>query len=180
MDNNGVYVARYIADVTVVPPPASGGTGCDAPEVNNVPTPDEATTRQLLIGSWLLCDSPSFFGTTNEKGLVIAADGHWAKLASVSAGSAVEMTGAADRGTWALIDTSAPNGPGHFQINFTGLDGFILVSPVRVIAPAKLLLENTGGFVARYVRVVAPQPVVPPQTVVPPQPVVPPQLAATT
>ena len=76
-----------VMPAAVVVPPASGGTGCDAPEVEDVPTPDEATTRQLLIGSWLLCDSPSFFGTTNENGLVIAADDHWAKLASVSAGT---------------------------------------------------------------------------------------------
>ena len=164
LNNNGVFVARYVrSDVTVVPPPASGGTGCDAPEVEDVPTPDEATTRQLLIGNWLLCDSPSFFGTTDEKGLVIAADGHWAKLASVSAGTAVEMTGAANRGTWELIDTSAMNGPGHFQINFTGLDGGTRISSVRVIAPAKLLLNNNGVFVARYVR--ADVTVVPPQLV---------------
>jgi len=147
---------------STVPQTAASGTGCDAPEVKDVPTPDAATTRQLLIGSWLLCDSPSFFGTTDEKGLVIAADGHWAKLASLSSGSAVEMTGAADRGTWQLI---AVNGPGHFQINFIGLDGGTRISSVRVIAPAKLLLDNNGVFVARYVRadvVVPPEPVVPP------------------
>ena len=148
---------------TTVPPTTSGGTGCDAPDGKDVPTPDEATTRQLLIGSWLLCDSPSFFGTTDEKGLVIAADGHWAKLASLSAGSAVEMTGAANRGTWQLIDTSDENGPGHFQINFTGLDGRTRISAVRIIAPAKLLLDNEGVFIAHYVRVGV--------TVVPPQPV---------
>ena len=176
--------------VAVEPPTTSGSTGCDAPEVKNVPTPDEATTRQLLIGSWLLCDSPSFFGTTDEKGLVIAADGHWAKLASLGAGSAVEMAGAANRGTWRLIDTSAENGPGHFQINFTGLDGRLRLSSVRVISPAKLFLDNNGVFVARYVRadvtvappttVASPTTVVPSQTIVPPQTVVPPKLVATT
>jgi hypothetical protein len=147
---------------STVPQTAASGTGCGAPEVKDVPTPDAATTRQLLIGSWLLCDSPSFFGTTDEKGLVIAADGHWAKLGSLSAGSAVEMAGAANRGTWQLI---AVNGPGHFQINFIGLDGGTRISSVRVIAPAKLLLDNEGVFVARYVRVVT---VVPPQQVAPP------------
>ena len=167
LNNNGVFVARYVrADVTVAPPPASGGSGCDAPEVKNVPTPDAATTRQLVIGSWLLCDSPSFFGTTDEKGLVIAADGHWAKLASLTAGSAVEMAGAANRGTWQLVDTSTANGPGNFQINFTGLDGGDRISPVRVVAPAKLLLNNGGVFVARYVR--ADVTVAPPQQVAPP------------
>jgi hypothetical protein len=135
----------------VASPAAQGAPGCEAPEVEDVPTPDEATTRQLLIGAWLLCDSPSFFGTTDETGLVIAADGHWAKLDSDGAGTAVEMTGAANRGTWALIDTSSANGPGHFQINFTGLDGRTRTSAVRIVAPAKLRLNNSGVFIARYV-----------------------------
>ncbi len=151
---------------STVPPTTSSVAGCDAPEVNDVPTPDAATTRQLIIGSWLLCKPPSVFGTTDEKGLVIAADGHWAKLASISAGSPVEMDGAENRGTWKLIDTSGMNGPGNFQINFNMLDGHEVDSPVRVIAPAKLLLNNEGLFIARYVpadvTVPPTQPVVPP------------------
>jgi len=156
--------------VAAASPAAQGAPGCDAPEVEDVPTPDEATTRQLVIGAWLLCDSPSFFGTTDETGLVIAADGHWAKLDSDGTGTAVEMTGAANRGTWALIDTSSFNGPSHFQINFTGVDGGTRTSAVRIIAPAKLLLNNNGAFVARYVKadvtvVKADVRVVPPQLV---------------
>jgi hypothetical protein len=135
----------------VAAPPAAAPEGCDAPEIEDVPTPDEQTTRQLLVGAWLLCDSPSFFGTTDEMGLVIAADGHWAKLVTNSAGEALEMTGAANRGTWDLVDTSSVNGPGHFQVNFLGVDGGTRISPVRIIAPAKLLLDNNGVFVARYV-----------------------------
>jgi hypothetical protein len=153
LNNNGVFIARYVrSDVTFVSAPTSGGTGCSAPEVENVPTPDAATTRQLLIGNWFLCDRPSFFGTPDEIGLVIAADGHWAKLVSDGAGGTVELNGPADRGTWELIDTSAMNGPGHFQMNFVGLDGGTRISSVRIIAPAKLLLNNNGVFVARYVR----------------------------
>jgi hypothetical protein len=44
------------------------------------------------------------------------------------------------------------NGPGNFQINFVGLDGLTRISAVRIIAPAKLLLNNNGVFIARYVR----------------------------
>ena len=140
------------AAVAVAMPAATGAAGCDAPEVENVPTPDETTTRALLIGDWFLCDKPSFFGTTDEIGLVIATDGHWAKLASDGAGHTVEMNGAANRGTWELIDTSLMNGPGNFQINYVGLDGLTRNSAVRIIAPAKLLLNNNGVFIARYVR----------------------------
>jgi hypothetical protein len=143
--------AERLSAGAIAPSAAPGPPGCDAPEVEDVPTPDEATTRQLVTGSWLLCDSPSFFGTTDETGLLIADDGHWAKLTSTGPDTATEMTGAANRGTWQLIDTSAMNGPGHFQINFTGLDGLLRLSAVRVIAPAKLLLDNNGVFIARYV-----------------------------
>jgi hypothetical protein len=144
--------ARYVRATIPVLPPPPGGSGCDAPEIENVPTPDEATTRRLLIGKWSLCDTPSFFGSTDEIGLLIADDGHWAKLASDGAGGTLEMEGAANRGMWELVDTSVMNGPGHFQINFTGLDGGIRMSAVVIIAPAKLRLSNEGVFVARYVR----------------------------
>ena len=117
-----------------------------------MPTPDEATTRKLIVGNWVLCDTPSFFGTSDEIGLVIADDGHWAKLTSDGAGHTVEMDGAANRGTWVLIDTSLMNGPGHFQINFLGLDGLTRISAVQIIAPATLVLNNEGVYVARYVR----------------------------
>lgn len=132
------------APVAAATPPMAAPAGCDAPEGGDVPTPDEATTRQLILGSWLLCDEPSFFGTSDEIGLIIAADGHWAKLASDGSGHTVEMDGPANHGTWVLIDTSSMNGPGHFQINFTGLDGGTRISAVRITAPATLVLNNNG------------------------------------
>jgi hypothetical protein len=143
---------RYVpTDVRVLPPPASNATGCDAPEIENVPTPDMATTRQLLIGTWLLCDSPSFFGTTDEMGLVIGADGHWAKLVLDQAGNPVEMTGGANRGTWELLDITPDGRPALFQINFTGEDG-TRGSSVFFLAPGKLRLDENGITFARYVR----------------------------
>jgi hypothetical protein len=43
-------------------------------------TPTEPEFRQLLVGSWLLCDETSVFGTTDEVGLIIHADLTWQKL----------------------------------------------------------------------------------------------------
>ena len=111
----------------VVPPAASDRTG------RTVPVAMRPRSRTFRRRTRQRDSSSSAAGSSatrrrsseqrTEKGLVIAADGHWAKLASVSAGSAVEMAGAANRGTWKLIDNSASNGPGHFEIHFTELGG---------------------------------------------------------
>jgi hypothetical protein len=125
--------------------------GCDAPERERVALSDISSVRQLVSGTWLLCDDVSAFGT-EEAGLVIAPDGHWAKLDRDVDGQLTELDGRDNRGTWEVIDTSLMNGPGSFQINLNTLGGIAHGSPVVIIAPAKLLLDNMGQWSAAYVR----------------------------
>jgi hypothetical protein len=137
---------------TTIPttPPRVRPTACDSPERAAVALPDTATVEHLLVGNWLACDRPSFFGT-DDAGLAIGADGHWAKLARTGAGDLVEMDGRDNRGSWKVLDTSSMNGPGHFQINLTSLTGGTRMSSVVLIAPAKLVLNNMGVSGGTYV-----------------------------
>jgi hypothetical protein len=136
---------------TTIPPrpPFVRPAACATPEQQTVPLPDLATVQHLLVGNWLACDSPSFFGT-DDAGLVLGADGHWAKLARTGV-DLVEMDGRDNRGSWEILDTSSMNGPGHFQINLTSLAGGTRMSSVVIIAPSKLVLDNMGVFSGTYV-----------------------------
>ncbi len=95
-----------------VPFPPADGKGCEAREEPYRPA-TEAEFRSAIMGTWLVCGTPSMFGT-DEAGLEIRADGRWAKLYRVSNSTLLRGEG----GTWETIDTSSVNGGRPtFQLN---------------------------------------------------------------
>jgi hypothetical protein len=103
-----------------------------------------------------LCETTSAFGT-HEDGMTIAADGTWHKL-QVVGGVLTPEQGFDEQGTWAIVDTSAENGPANpYQVNFTiAAGGTILTFPVFATDPRKMRLDNEGVFVADYVSAECP------------------------
>jgi hypothetical protein len=124
---------------------------CTEPEqgVTFTPTQDEFVAR--LVGTWMVCNAPSVFGT-NEVGMQIRSDGRWSKLTRNPAGHLTPIPGWGNQGTWEIIDTSAMNGPGVFQVNFhVDGSGTVISSPVFSSGPPKMRLNNMGVYIADYV-----------------------------
>lgn len=113
----------------------------------------EAGFREMMVGNWLLCATPSVFGTTGDVGLAIYEDFRWAKLARGEAGELHVMGGWEHEGSWESIDTSEMNSPGTYQLNLS-IDGSgtVITIPVFAEQPAVVRLDNHGVFVADYAK----------------------------
>jgi hypothetical protein len=112
--------------------------------------------RQRIVGTWLVCATPSLFGT-DEAGMLIDSTGHWAKLRRDAAGHLVASTAPREHGTWEIIDSSEMNGRPTFQVDFTlvgnGGDalGVVVTVPEFAKAVARVYLDNNGVYAADYV-----------------------------
>lgn len=109
--------------------------------------------------TWLLCATPSVFGT-QEAGLDITADGRWSKLATASDGTLVRATGWNQEGTWESLDNSAMNGGSPtYQLNLhIDGSGTVITNPVFAAQPSIVRLNNMGLYVANYARLTTPLP----------------------
>lgn len=126
---------------------------CDVQPQGTRDTPTEAEFRELLVGRWLLCDSASVFGTTDEVGLIIHADFTWQKLLRDEQGNLVAASAWEQSGDWESIDTSDMNGPGSFQLNLhVDGSGTIYTHPVFAVEPSVMRLDNNGVFIADYLK----------------------------
>lgn len=76
----------------------------------------ESEFQTVMTGVWLLCQSPSFFGTS-EAGMELGADGRWSKLERTPSGALARSGGWGNEGSWSTYDTSAMNGPLTYQLN---------------------------------------------------------------
>ena len=102
------------------PPPNCGvGQGTFRPA-------SEAEFRSLMTGAWVLCQSPSVFGTT-EAGMELRPDGRWSKLERRPDGALALAAGWGNEGRWTTTDTSSMNGQNSYQINLyvDGEGGFM-------------------------------------------------------
>jgi hypothetical protein len=109
----------------------------------------QALFRQQLFRTWLLCSKPSIFGSSDEAGLEIAADGRWYKVFTQSDGT-LQRGVDLNQGTWEIIDTSAMNGQPSFQLNLSTTLGTVIVHPEFSVAPLKMHVNNNGVFAATY------------------------------
>ena len=107
-------------------------------------TPTQEVFRQLLIGRWLLCDTISVFGTSDEVGIEFTFDGRWYKLYANDDGTTSRGVGFDKMGSWIVIDTSVMNGPGVFQLNLR-IDGdrMIITIPAFATEPRKMRLRDS-------------------------------------
>jgi hypothetical protein len=128
--------------VQQVPPAA-----CAQQEEGPLLIPNYDAYVAALTGSWLLCKTPSVFGTSDEIGLEIDADGNWFKLYLGDAGAIERGHGFDRQGTW---DTPHEDG-GFFQLNIHIFgSGDIYTNPVFATNPRKLRLNNFGVFIGDY------------------------------
>lgn len=150
-------VADYVpapegTNLRPAPFPPAPGKGCEAREESYTPT-TEAEFRSAMIGTWLICAKPTFFGS-DEDGLEIRSDGRWSKLYRASNHSLVRGRGAGDEGTWNTIDTSSMNGRPTYQINFNVDEGYASATPALAGEESnvtKIRLDNSGYFIADYI-----------------------------
>jgi hypothetical protein len=127
-------------------PPA----GCSAPETGKYLATSLQDFVNHVIGTWLVCSEPSVFGT-DDAGLQISADGHWAKLFRDAAGHLVAGVGSQQRGSWEAVDDSAMNGRPMFQINLQ-LGGGTVIAPTQLsTGVTRMHLDNNGFYEANYV-----------------------------
>jgi hypothetical protein len=156
LNNNGVFVADYVLDQEGAPPPPPPQHAvsyppqtCDGPAASNNGFADASAARSALIGRWLTCRG-SVFGSRDEVGLEIKADGTWHKLNPESEGIVSEGRGFDREGTWKLLDLGGANGPGSFQVTLEHSGGFIYSPLVADTSPRRLRLDNNGVFSGEY------------------------------
>ena len=131
---------------------AAAEEACQKQPQGNRATPTEAAFHELLVGTWLLCDPVSVFGTA-DAGLVIHADFTWQKLLRTDSGELVPSSAWEQSGSWESLDTSGMNGAGIFQLNIAvDGSGMIYTHPVFAIEPDVMRLNNNGVFVADYAK----------------------------
>lgn len=117
-------------------------------------TYEPRTEQQFIdyvVGSWLVCSHPSIF-TTDEDGLLISRNRHWAKLYRNASGKLIPATNPPDEGTWQVVDVSQMNGRPLFQINLK-IDGSgtIITIPVFATGVTRMHLDNNGDYNTDYV-----------------------------
>jgi hypothetical protein len=98
-------------------PPGVGEGRCGHP--TGVVTPSSVDqTRDLLVGVWTRCGEQSVVvNPAGEVGLEITADGHFYELARSADGTTTRLVGDGQTGVWTIIDTTAMNGPGSYQLD---------------------------------------------------------------
>jgi hypothetical protein len=109
--------------------------------------------ESMLVGSWLLCDFPSVFGTTDEVGLIIHPDFTWQKLFVDEGGWLYPSSNWEEAGTWETVDTSLMNGQGAYQLNMK-IDGSgtVITHPAFAVQPVIMRMDNHGVFAADYAK----------------------------
>ena len=129
------------ATVTPYDGPAAA---CGQTEQGEQTFASQAEVEQAITGRWSLCSKQSTFCTSDEQGLEIAPDHHWYKLYA-DKGQLVRGQGFDHRGTWEVLDTSAFNGPGVYQLNLN-IDGSgtVITIPAIAVGPRKMRLNNNG------------------------------------
>jgi hypothetical protein len=131
---------------------ATRPAACDAPPSGAWQPTTQAEFTQKILGTWLVCSTPTVFGTT-EDGLLISPDGHWAKLERTASGTLTALSGWGNEGTWQVLDDSAMNGKPTYQLNLA-IDGrgtVITVPTISLSSPERIRLDNNGVFQADYV-----------------------------
>ena len=102
---------------------------------------DAAELDQLLIGQWLLCGSPSSFGTSDEVGLEITELGTWYKLYLDGSGGLVRGSAPNQHGVVHELD----NG-GYMQVDFEmAASGAYQTLPQFSRVPLKMRLDEFGS-----------------------------------
>jgi LPXTG-motif cell wall-anchored protein len=122
------------------------------------PSMDQVLAR--LEGTWLRCGESSAFGAVaaGEVGFEVIGD-RWYRVYEQADGRLVRCDGADQEGWVEVVDTSAMNGPGAYQVDVTVLDvGIVLVQPTFFASPDAVRMSNWPA--ADYLRWTGAQPVV--------------------
>ncbi|HVJ19527.1 MAG TPA: hypothetical protein VM686_29105, partial [Polyangiaceae bacterium] len=107
----------------------------------------EEELLELAVGEWLLCASPSAFGSSDEIGLELTADRSWYKLYPDGVGGVRRGSGGDEEGTFQLIDLGD-----YTQLDLINGVGTRITLPEFSSVPNKLRLDNGGVFRSDYVK----------------------------
>ena len=150
--HNSTWIADYID--------ANGGDGggagpgCSLGGTPYIP-PSTPAVADAMIGSWMLCERPSPFGTSDELGIEFtstgATKGEWFKLYATSTG--IERgSGLEQRGSWYFPD-SLDGSTTQLNIAISGR-GEIHTFPSFTTSPRKMRIAGGTGPSATYANVV--------------------------
>jgi hypothetical protein len=105
-----------------------------------------------ITGRWLLCTTPSVFGTSNDIGLEITSDHRWRKLYG-SRDAAVTIPTWDSEGSWDVLVLQQQDQPDRYQLNLT-IDGqgTVFTAPQIAARGNRMWLPNNGVFTGDYVR----------------------------
>jgi hypothetical protein len=127
--------------VSAAEPSASAQVAAQcADPVGRVDLASVAQTESLLVGTWIQCEGePLPYPPGDNVGIQFDADGTYHRVYEVD-GSLVRTEGLLEQGTWDVIDTTAMNGPGAYQLNLTTLgSGTVILHPEFFGTPTTLL-----------------------------------------
>jgi hypothetical protein len=158
---------------TVLPPPASRSGGPPPVAAQSCAgaskTPDNpsqfASSTELsgvLTRTWLYCGSTSSgpgaspLGDATIAGFQVTTDGAFYVLRTAADGGLVRHTGFDDEGRIVLVDTSAMNGTGAFQINFVHAGNGTSMSQPYVSQDEKTIAFVTEAGRSTFVATDAP------------------------
>lgn len=138
--------ATYVrVNVPVVSPGDGPQTRTCADPGQNVQThfASADALKALLVGQWLRCTGNG--PITQDSGIEFDPDGRWFGLQSADTDALRHLSGSGHEGTWELVDTSAMNGAGTYQVNVSSGDGWLGCFPALTTRPTKLQLSCMGG-----------------------------------
>lgn len=160
-----VLVTMLLAPLEPTAAAQVGPTQSSAP-CNTLESPVELTStvqaEDLLTGVWVRCNGNSIFAAGAATDAIDVGiefvGGRFNRLYEAADGSLIRAEGADQEGTTAVIDTSAMNGPGFYQLNLEILgDGMLIVQPGFFGQPEALRLRQDGQ-VSDYVPFTGPPP----------------------
>ena len=124
MGGSAAFVPWTGAPPTDGVPPGIGEGPCGLP-TDPVDLTSVAQVGQLLVNTWIRCGDDSALGPVlpGEVGLDIDADGRFYRLYDDGQGGLTRTSGDDQEGTWTIVDTTAMNQPGSYQLNVTQRQG---------------------------------------------------------
>ncbi len=172
---NGTVDEAALVPWTGAPPAPGVPTGVGEGPCGLPRDPVELTSvsqvEGLLEGTWLVCSESSPFGPLafGEVGITLTADGRFFRVYESSQGVLISASGSLQEGTWEVIDTTAMNEPGSYQVDLRLLDAGTFPGHVVVLQqPPHLRLLTMPPFSDFQRATETPVPGTPPAATTPP------------
>lgn len=140
------------ATASASPSPTSALAQCTAPDDGAYEPVSAPDFVDHVVGTWLACGNASIFNT-DEVGMQIDRDGHWAKLYRDPAGHLYAGASSRQYGSWTSVDVSSENGRPLWQLNLRiAGSGTVITVPAFSQGVPRIHLDNNAEFQTDYVQ----------------------------